>query len=420
MLRMTTLTLAVFAVALLEPSGCPLLGPPFDNYTGTPRGTITTTAQAPDTAQPGDTVRLEATATAEVDGGAVSYAWLQTIGPGVSISSADQAVAAFVAPSLAAAQTLRFMVTAHNEAGAAGRAEVSVAVAADPHYNVGGATAGSGGTAPPSGPIANAGADQSVLPGALVRLDGSRSTGESLTYRWRQASGSSIALTNADKVVATFTAPAFAASADVFEFELLVTDAQNRAATDRTKVTIRDPNATPRVRIKTTMGDIVLELNRDKAPVTVSNFLQYVDESFYDGTLIHRVVPDFVVQGGGYLPGLQQKKPTHDPITNEGNNGLTNSRGTVAMARTNDPNSATSQFYINLKDNTTLDYGVNNPGYAVFGRVVAGMDVVDAIGKVQTESRNGFQDVPVTDVVVQSIKRDSFTASTGGASVSGP
>jgi peptidyl-prolyl cis-trans isomerase A (cyclophilin A) len=157
----------------------------------------------------------------------------------------------------------------------------------------------------------------------------------------------------------------------------------------------------PRVRVSTTVGEFVIELNQEKAPISVHNFLQYVQDGFYEGTIFHRVVPAFVVQGGGFLPGLEPK-PTRDPIASEANNGLKNLRGTVGMARADNAASAASQFYINLVDNASLDASLTSPGYAVFGYVVAGMDVIDQIAAVPTGQRGDFSDVPVNDVVIQS------------------
>lgn len=418
MLRATFLTLAVSSLIPFGPPGCPLTTISQDGSPPpTERGTIQTTAQAPESAAIGETVLLEATATAELDGGAISYAWLQTAGAGVQIATADQAVASFAAPSLPYAQILRFMVTTYNEAGAVGRAEASVTIAGDPNYDpLSGAV---GGTPVSEGPIARAGMDRSVLPGETVGLDGSRSVGENLTYRWRQITGTPVELTGADIMWATFTAPAYEPGrGNVLEFELVVTDESGRTSSDRVTVTIRDPDTTPQVRVSTSMGDIILELDREKAPITVENFLRYVDEQFYDGTIIHRVVADFVVQGGGYLPGLEEKEP-RDPIVSEADNGLSNERGTVAMARMTEPDSATSQFYINLKDNPDLDHSTSSPGYTVFGRVVSGTDVVDSIAEVETELRDGFADVPVEDIVVHSVQRVSSLRTIGKGDESG-
>ena len=163
------------------------------------------------------------------------------------------------------------------------------------------------------------------------------------------------------------------------------------------------PSARPVVALETSLGTIKVALDRDKAPVTVENFLQYVRSGHYDGTIFHRVIPNFMVQGGGFDADMKQK-PTKAPIKNEASNGLKNRRATVAMARTNDPDSATSQFFINVKDNTMLDYGMRNAGYAVFGEVVEGMDVVDRIVAVPTTARPPHADVPRMPVVIKSAR----------------
>jgi len=153
-------------------------------------------------------------------------------------------------------------------------------------------------------------------------------------------------------------------------------------------------------------GTIIVELDPTAAPLSANNFLQYVGSGFYTNTIFHRVIANFVVQGGGYTTGPTVKTGLRAPIALESNNGLTNQRGTVAMARTVDPISATSQFYFNLVDNPTLDYkDASNPGYAVFGRIVQGLDVMDAIGAVPTSAQGGLTDVPVTDVVVKGALR---------------
>ena len=158
------------------------------------------------------------------------------------------------------------------------------------------------------------------------------------------------------------------------------------------------------VKLKTTMGDIVIELNEQAAPVTAKNFLRYVEDGFYDGTIFHRVKHKFMIQGGGLTPEME-KKQTRDPIVNEARNGLKNKRGTIAMARRPDPDSATSQFFINHMANPGLDYVPDiEPGYAVFGKVIKGMDVVDAIAWVDTTSRAGRDDVPVKPVVINSAR----------------
>lgn len=161
------------------------------------------------------------------------------------------------------------------------------------------------------------------------------------------------------------------------------------------------------VEIKTTEGNIKLELADREAPVTVKNFLSYVNEKFYDGTLFHRVIDNFVIQGGGYVVEGEKfvEKPTKAPIINEAKNGLKNVRGSIAMARTKDPNSATSQFYINQVSNELLDYpGFDGHGYTVFGKVIDGIDVVDKIAKVKTGVRGGMGDVPLADVKILSVQ----------------
>lgn len=157
------------------------------------------------------------------------------------------------------------------------------------------------------------------------------------------------------------------------------------------------------VLLQTNKGDIELDLDEQNAPVTVKNFLSYVQEGFYDGTVFHRVIPGFMIQGGGFSADMKEKS-TRGPIKNEAANGLKNTRGTIAMARTADKDSATSQFFINLADNVFLDHGQRDYGYAVFGKVVKGMDVVDAIAQVQTKTIGPYQNVPIEPVVVKQAK----------------
>lgn len=160
----------------------------------------------------------------------------------------------------------------------------------------------------------------------------------------------------------------------------------------------------PKVQIQTNMGDIVLELNAKAAPKTVANFLQYAKSGFYKNTIFHRVIPSFMIQGGGFVSGLEEKD-TKAPIALESRNGLTNQRGTIAMARTSDPNSATSQFFINVANNNFLnaDQAQDGNGYAVFGKVVSGMEVVDKIAGVKTHTVRYYDDVPIRDVVIKNV-----------------
>ena len=163
----------------------------------------------------------------------------------------------------------------------------------------------------------------------------------------------------------------------------------------------------PVVLLETTSGDILIELYPDKAPKTVENFLQYVDSGFYKNTLFHRVIPGFMIQGGGYTARMEEK-PTQAPVQNEANNGLANERGTIAMARTMEPHSATAQFFINLVDNDFLNFRGESPqgwGYCVFGKVTEGMDVVDKIAKVKTKSQGMHDDVPVDLVIITNASR---------------
>jgi peptidyl-prolyl cis-trans isomerase B (cyclophilin B) len=161
------------------------------------------------------------------------------------------------------------------------------------------------------------------------------------------------------------------------------------------------------IRMQTNKGVIELELDDQKAPETVKNFLEYVQAGFYDGTIFHRVIDGFMIQGGGLEPGMKEKRDTRAPVKNEADNGLKNERGTVAMARTNDPHSATAQFFINVVDNGFLNYRSATPdgwGYCVFGRVTNGMDVVDAIKGVATTNKGYYQDVPADDVVIEKVE----------------
>lgn len=162
-------------------------------------------------------------------------------------------------------------------------------------------------------------------------------------------------------------------------------------------------NSSPRVNLQTNLGDVVIELNAEKAPKTVENFLTYAREGFYDGTIFHRIINNFMVQGGGFDAAMKQKQ-THAPIENEANNGLKNDRYTLAMARTADPHSATAQFFVNVADNDFLNFTSPTPngwGYAVFGKVVEGTEVIDKMKAVKTGNRGFHQDVPVDNVVIE-------------------
>jgi peptidyl-prolyl cis-trans isomerase B (cyclophilin B) len=158
-----------------------------------------------------------------------------------------------------------------------------------------------------------------------------------------------------------------------------------------------------KVKLTTSLGDVIIQLNTEKAPISSANFLTYVNEGFYNGTIFHRIIPGFMAQGGGFDTDFNQKA-VHDPIKNEADNGLPNKRGTLAMARTNAPDSATAQFFINYKDNAFLNHTsptASGWGYAVFAEVIEGMDVVDAMAKETTGNRGGHQDVPKTDIIIE-------------------
>lgn len=414
MLRITAFTCVLAAIVPLAPFGCPTSSTPTDQTPGsTERGLLAVSAAALDaeTSQPlgkatfRKQVNLRAAAAAAVTP-PVTYAWAQTAGPGVQISNPGQADATLTVPSVKEDAEVSFTVTASDAGGAVGRATVSFLVLADPnHTPYDWSTVVDPRMAP--GPEADAGARQRGAPGDTITLDGSDSTGNQLVYRWRQTSGRSVDLQDTDTVSPSFVVPEYNASAENWlVFELAVTDARNRTAKDTVRVLLGNPQwGTNEVAVVTSKGEFRIELYPDQAPISVANFLDYVDDSFYDNLIFHRVISDFVIQTGGFGPGLT-RKTTGAPIKNESNNGLSNTRGTVAMARTTAPDSATSQWYVNLIDNTSLDYTSTQAGYTVFGRVISGMDVVDAIGAVETESRQGFNDVPVEDVLVYRVYRE--------------
>lgn len=397
---MYKLTCLMIGVASIMPFGCP------SSDTVDP-GTATATIDGPTEATVGQTIILQATATAGAEGRTITYSWYQKAGRGVQILDADTSAASFVAPSMPTKQDLTFVVSVRDSEGATARAEHTVTVNADANYSAYDPNTNPNITPTNTGPTADAGADSTAKPGNTVQLDGSKSRGSGLTYAWRQVGGRSVAISNASSSQASFVAPDFIDGGDnLLRFELVVTDRNNRAVTDRVQVTVTNPNISDtQVRVETTMGSFVIELYPDKAPATVANFLQYVDDGFYDGTIFHRVIAGFVVQGGGFTPGLNLKT-TRDPIVNESSNGLKNDRTTVAMARTSDPNSATSQWFVNLVNNDFLNRtDASNPGYCVFGHIIEGMDVIDTIATVQTGTVSGYNDVPLTDVIVNSAKR---------------
>jgi len=256
-------------------------------------------------------------------------------------------------------------------------------------------------------PVANAGKDRNVTISTQAILDGSSSfdpnVDDELTYHWEQTDGPDVELLNANTNRATFTVPD---TQTPMSFQITVTD--NHGASDSSTITLTAVART-RVRLATSMGDVVIEmLNGDnEAPITSANFIQYVEDGFYNGTIFHRVMPGFVVQGGGFLPDLSKPAGLRDPIVNEYSPDRSNVRGTLAMAKLgDDPDSATSQFFFNLVDNSeNLDN--QNGGFTVFARVVEGMDVVDAMAEVEVGTREdpegqSFSDVPVEDIILTS------------------
>ncbi len=259
------------------------------------------------------------------------------------------------------------------------------------------------------GAEANAGGNIVGLLNRDVELNGNDSQslyGDELTYSWTQTGGAAVEMENADTAQTQFRP----SSTGTYTFELTVTDEKGNSDKDTATVTVVD---NPNVRLTTSQGDIVIEMFEDGAPITVANFLTYVQNDFYDGTIFHRVMPGFVVQGGGFLPGLNAQEGLRDPIINEFSTLRPNRRGTLSMARTNQVDSATSQFFINLVDNTDLDTPGN--GYAVFGRVIEGMNVADAIAREATgtatdPSGNSFENVPIEDVILTSATIESRPA----------
>lgn len=255
-------------------------------------------------------------------------------------------------------------------------------------------------------PVADAGTGGKVAPALTVTLDGSASKdpdNEILSYRWKQTAGTTVTLSNDASSRPTFTAPD---GSGTLTFELSVQDCRGGTHSDTVSIEVISE---PKVRLVTTKGDIVLEILLADAPVTSRNFLQYVIDKFYNGTIFHRVIKDFVVQGGAFLPSLMQKTGVRDPIVNEFSSTRSNIRATVAMAKLDgDPDSATCQFFINLTDNSA-NLDTQNGGFTVFARVIEGLTVVDAIGGVEVTTKKAstgqeFADIPTEDVVVNSAK----------------
>lgn len=242
---------------------------------------------------------------------------------------------------------------------------------------------------------------------------------DGVTYEWFQVYGRSVEIVDPHSPEASFVAPSLPTDQTLlFRLDVIGPDGTIYSETVAVLVAAdpeyalpgsegagaTDNDPYPLVRLETSMGNIEIKLNRVKAPLTVNNFLRYVDDGFYENLLFHRVIADFVIQTGGFDLDLQEKE-TRDPIKNESDNGLKNDRGTIAMARRTPPDSATSQFYINVVDNDHLNSPDGANGYTVFGFVTSGMSIVDDISQVETETRSGMENVPVDDVILRRIVR---------------
>jgi cyclophilin family peptidyl-prolyl cis-trans isomerase len=390
-------------------SGCVPPIPPADNGNFPDRTPLTANITASDTnVVAGQRVSLE-DADRLADDGTVAHSWSQTSGPGVKLQNANTREASFGAPSSPVDAIMTFVMSVSNSTGGFGSAEIALRVAADEDYvdPDGPADGSSGGETDDEEPVADAGQDQTVREFATVMLNGESSTGRSIVFSWTSLDAA-ITITEPNSPTPSFTAPAFAEDGvNSYTFELRVTDDQGQFSTDQVIVTVLrsdDSQDFPEVLLETSLGNMRVRLNRVAAPVTVANFLSYADSEFYDGLIFHRVISGFVIQGGGYFPGLTEKPP-NDPIVLETSDALLNERGTIAMARTSDPDSATSQFYFNLVDNPDLDPNASSEGYAVFGEITEGLEVMDAIGAVSTQMQNGFNDVPVNDILIIRIRR---------------
>ncbi len=350
--------------------------------------TVTITVNSEDNAAPvadagedqvvaaGSVVTLDGSGSSDPDEeDELAFTWTRVSGPEVTLTHADQAIATFTAP--AAWSTLTFRLEVNDGRGGSASDKVTITVlGADP------------------------GEDRKVVPGLVVTLDGSGSDPGfgTLSYLWEQVDGTNVTLSNSTTQRASFTVPNDAADGSTLTFQLTVDNGEGVTAANTVTLTVVTQ---PVVRLETSEGNIDLNMLIDGAPITALNFLQYVEDGFYSDTIFHRVMPGFVIQGGGYLSGMEEADGVRDPIVNEFGEDRSNIRGTVAMAKlSGDPDSATSQFFFNLVDNSA-NLDTQNGGFTVFATVTdETMAVVDDIATVETGSFAGFDDVPVVDVVL--------------------
>ena len=330
----------------------------------------------------GDMVILDGTLSTDPDGDPITYSWEQVGLATIALIADTVAQAVFTAPD--ASVTLTFQLTVTDDKNNSDTDTVTIVV-----------------NMPPTVVLTET---RKVVSDVDVTLDASGSTDpddDPLTYSWTQTAGTSVTLADDQTSTPKFTVPD---TTDDLTFEVSVSDGQGGTSTATTTLT---PTTAPRVRLDTTLGDVVLEILLADAPITSLNFLQYVEDGFYNETIFHRVIADFVVQGGGFLTGLAAQEGVRDTIQNEFSADRSNIRGTVAMAKVGgDPDSASSQFFFNLADNSA-NLDDQNGGFTVFARVTEGLDIVDAMGAVQTETKNDpngtpVDDVPVDDIIVTS------------------
>ncbi|RJP34919.1 MAG: hypothetical protein C4547_10210 [Phycisphaerales bacterium] len=356
-----------------------------DSRGGSATDDVTITVNSPPVAEAGEDrtvnggqrVTLDATASSDADGSELTFVWRQLDGPRVTLANAATDTATFTSPMEDSELVFEVIVVDEHDA----RATDTVTITVTLEENL--------------PPRADAGRDRNVVEGLVVTLNASASSdpngGDTLSYLWEQTAGAEVTLSDGASEKATLTVPD---GADSLAFQVTVRDGFGEESTAGVTLTVVQQ---PKARLKTSLGVVVIELLIDDAPVTSLNFLRYIDEGFYNGTVFHRIVPDFVVQGGGFLPDGSKQTGGRDPIVNEFDPQRSNVRGTVAMAKLGgDPDSATSEFFFNLADNSeNLDN--QNGGFTVFANVIEGMDVVDAMAAVELDGES-----PVEDIVLES------------------